>query len=384
MATINKYYVVPLLFLISFITACSDTSEEVTIQQPTLTTINAQQLTEVDHYSLQREYVGLVRAGQQSSLGFELSGKISRLFVDIGDTVKEGDKIISLDTQLLKTSAQQLIAQQAEVTAQLELVNANLKRQIALKKKGFSADAEIDNLKSQRNALQANGRQLKAGLDANRLQQQKSTIYAPYSGIISERFVSKGDVVNIATPTLTLLAKNGQEAHIGIPAKQLKRIKQAISMQTDKQQWLLRIGDQQLLATLLNPGAQVDLKSRTIKFRFALPDNSDVINGELAYLQLDEKHQQPGYWVPLTAMTDGLRGTWNIYVVNSTDKNQHIIERRTVQVLYANGELAYISGAINNGEQLVSNGLHRLVPGQQVALANDETLNIANTDVEGQ
>lgn len=383
MATINKYYPLPLIFLISLIAGCSDISSETnTKQQTTLTTVNAQLLTKVDHYSVQREYVGLVKAGQQSNLGFELSGKIAQLFVDVGDRVKAGDAIITLDTQLLKTSAQQLKAQQEEVTAQLELVTANLKRQQALKKKGFSADAEIDNLKSQRNALKANGRQLKAGLNANLLQQQKSTIYAAYDGIISERFVSKGDVVNVASPTLTLLAKNGQEAHIGIPAKQLTRFKQAISAQKKQQLWSLRIGEQHLVGTLLNPGAQVELKSRTIKFRFALPDNIDVINGELAYLQIDEKHQQPGYWVPLTALTDGLRGTWNIYVLNLTNEKQHIVERRTVQVLYANAEQAYISGAINSGEKLISNGLHRLVPGQQVVLTSNEKLNIANIEVK--
>lgn len=384
----NQYYLIPLLILVSLITSCNEPSEVVNIKpQPALTIVNAQTLEQVDHYSVQREYVGLVRAGQQSNLGFELSGKISKLFVDVGDTVKEGDPLIALDTQLLKTSARQLIAQQAEVTAQLELVNTNLKRQQALKKKGFSADAEIDNLKSQRNAFKANGRQLKAAHDANGLQQQKSTIYAPYSGIISERFVSKGDVLNIASPTFTLLAQRGREAHIGIPAKQLKRIKKAI---INQQQWPIRIGEQQVVATLLNPGAQVDLKSRTIKFRFALPDNADVINGELAYLQIEEKHPQVGFWVPLTSMTDGLRGTWNVYVLTTQADNQHIVERRTIQVLYANGQQAYIHGAMSNGEVLVSNGLHRLVPGQQVAVAsklpikavNQQALNIATTTTE--
>ncbi|MEH6451428.1 MAG: efflux RND transporter periplasmic adaptor subunit [Psychromonas sp.] len=383
MPAINKYYSIPLLLLISLISGCnSDSTEVVLEQQKAIATVNAQALEQVEHYSEQREYVGLVRAGQQSNLGFELSGKIDNLFVDVGDTVKEGDPLIALDTQLLETSAQQLIAQQAEVAAQLSLVNANLKRQQALKQKGFSADTEIDSLNSQRNVLQANDSQLKAGLDENRLKQQKSTIYAPYSGVISERFISKGDVLNVSTPTFTLLANNGREAHIGIPAKQLKRIKKIVADQEDKQQWQLRIGEQLVTASLLNPGAQVDLKSRTVKLRFALPDNMDVINGELAYLKIEEKHHQSGYWVPLSAMTDGLRGTWNIYVLNTESPNQNIVERRTVQVLFANGQQAYVTGAITNGEQLVSNGLHRLVPGQQVAVAGSTELDIVNTDIE--
>jgi RND family efflux transporter MFP subunit len=383
MSEITKYYSIQLFFLVSLISGCNTASKDASaVEKPFITSVNAQVINQDDHFTVQREYVGLVRAGQQSNLGFELSGKIAQLFVDVGDTVKEGDPLITLDTQLLITSAQQLIAQQAEVEAQLALVNANLKRQQALKTKGFSAEAEIDSLRSQRNALKANRRQLQAATDANNLRQEKSTIYAPYAGIISERFISKGDVLNVASPTFTLLAKSGQEAHIGIPAKQLKRIKQEILEQKKQQQWLLRIGEQQVVAKLLNPGAQVDLKSRTIKLRFALPDNSNVINGELAYLQINENHLQTGYWVPLAAITDGLRGVWNVYVLNTQSDNQHIVERRTVQVLYANGQQAYVSGAIRDGEYLVSNGLHRLVPGQQVALATNETINIRAIDLE--
>lgn len=377
MQWITNYYTVQLLFLISLISGCNGVAEEGgEIKKPLVSLVNAQALYQADHYTIEREYVGLVSAAQQASLGFELSGKIAQIYVDVGDTVQEGDALIRLDTQLLKTTAQQLFAQQAQVEAQLVLINANLKRQQALKKKGFSADAEIDGLKSQRNALKANGRQLQAASDANSLQQHKSTIYAPYDGIISARFVSKGDVLNVANPTFTLLAKSGLEAHIGVPAKQLKRIKQENLLNSNQQLWQLRIGEQLVVAQLLNPGAQVDLQSRTVKLRFSLPDDLDVINGELSYLQIEENHVQEGYWVPLTAMTDGLRGVWNVYILTPQLDNQHIVERRSVEVLYADGSQAYVRGAISEGEQLISNGLHRIVPGQQVALTTNDAVTL--------
>lgn len=42
------------------------------------------------------------------------------------------------------------------------------------------------------------------------------------------------------------------------------------------------------------------------------------------------------------------------------------VERRSVQVLFANNQQAYVSGAIEDGEQVIASGLHRLVPGQTV------------------
>lgn len=328
--------------------------------------VNSVTLEAQDSYQVQREYVGTIQAGQQAKLGFELSGKIAQLLVDVGDTVKLGDPMVILDTQLLNTEADQLKAQQAQITAQLDLVEANLKRQRSLKKKGFSAESEIDTLNSQRNVLRANYRQLNASLAANQLQQQKSTIYAPYKGTVSARHISKGDVVSMGSPTLTLLATTQQEAHIGLPAKQLSKLKQQNHEHSNA--WSVRVGQLRYPVTLLNPGARVDVNSRTVQLRFALPDSAQVIDGELAYLAFQDKHLAAGYWIPLSALTDGIRGVWNVFALNPDDSS-YTVERRSVQVLFANNDQAFIKGAVEPGEKIVANGLHRLVPGQTVSLA---------------
>ncbi|MGF1687447.1 efflux RND transporter periplasmic adaptor subunit [Photobacterium japonica] len=330
--------------------------------------VNTFTLQATDHYTVAREYVGMVQAGQQANLGVELGGKVAKLWVDVGDTVTTGDPLITLDTQMLHTQVDELTARQAQITAQLELIEANLTRQRALKTKGFSAESEMDALRSQRNALKASFRQLTANLNANQLQQQKSTVYAPYDGIVSDRYVSTGDVINTGSPTLTLLASSRKEAHIGIPAKQLPKL----AAITD---WTLRIGAVTYPASLLNPGANIERGSRTVKLRFALPGDAKVINGELAYLQFQDRHNTAGYWIPLSAMTDGLRGVWNVFalrenptdVSNSNSNKTFTVERRSIQVLHANNDHAYVEGAISPNEKIIADGLHRLVPGQTVS-----------------
>ncbi|MCW8329837.1 efflux RND transporter periplasmic adaptor subunit [Photobacterium sp. SDRW27] len=356
----TKFTTSSLLIALALLSGCNSSSSKINQEHEAqqILRVNTVTLSPSDHYLVKREYVGTVQAGQQANLGLELGGKVAQILVDVGDTVKAGDPLIVLDTQLLQTQADELNARKAQIIAQLELVEANLKRQNALKAKGFSAESELDNLNSQRNALRANFRQLTASANANQLQQQKSTVFAPYGGTISARYVSKGDVVNIGAPTLTLLASTNKEAHIGLPARQLPKMSQ-------QQNWTLRIGNKSYKATLLNPGVRVDRDSRTVKLRFGLPETTSVIDGELAYLQFDDIHEKPGYWIPLSALTDGLRGVWNVFALN--DSNQDLrVERRSIQVLYANNDHAYVTGAISNGERLVADGLHRLVPGQTV------------------
>ncbi|OED84576.1 MULTISPECIES: efflux RND transporter periplasmic adaptor subunit [Vibrio] len=336
-----------------------DSTSETASSVQTILTVETMALALSSSYAVQREYVGVVKAGQQANLGFELAGKVNEILVDVGDTVTTGQPLIRLDTQLLETESSQLKAQAEEVKAQLSLVAANLKRQRSLKAKGFSAEAEIDSLTSEQRVLQANLLRIDASVKGNQLKLVKSTVRAPYSGTIATRFVSLGDVVNVGNPTLTLLASEGKEAFIGIPAHQMKKV-------TSLSAPSIRVGRDEFAVSLLNPGAMVDTQSRSVGLRYLFPEQSAVLEGQLAYLKFDEQIDDQGYWVPLTGLIDGLRGVWNIFVIGEDNK----VERRSVQVLFANNQQAYVSGAIEDGEQVIASGLHRLVPGQTVKPAS--------------
>ncbi|MBY6196024.1 efflux RND transporter periplasmic adaptor subunit [Vibrio hangzhouensis] len=339
------------------LTGCKESRlDEASVTKPL--TVSTTEINLSPYYTVKREYVGTVKAGQQANLGFELAGKIESLLVDVGDQVAKGTPLIQLDTDLLVTEANQLRAQTNEVKAQLKLVDANLQRQQSLKTKGFSADAEIDALTSEKGVLQANLLRLKAALNANKLRQDKSTLVAPYAGVIAKRHVSLGDVVNVGTPTLELLASEGKEAFIGIPAHQLSRVTHLKAPQ-------VRVADHRYAVKLLNPGAMVDTQSRSVGLRYRFPEEAQLLEGQLAYLAFDEQVNESGYWVPLTALIDGLRGVWNVYIIDTNN----IVERRTVNVLYADSQRAFVNGAIQDGESIISSGLHRVVPGQNVLVA---------------
>lgn len=318
-------------------------------------TVEAAILEQSPSYSIKREYVGVVTSGQKAKLGFELGGKVAEIYVDLGDEVESGTPLIRLDTQLLKTEENQLKAQKRELNSQLKLVTTNLERQNSLKAKGFSAEAEIDALNSEKGVLLSSLQGVDAAIAANQLRQNKSIIRAPYSGTIAHRHVSLGDVVSIGAPTMTLLADKGKEAFIGIPAKQLDKVAQVNAP-------FIRVGGESYDVSLLKSGAMVDTHSRTVGLRYLLPDDVNALEGQLAYLDFEEEHLEQGFWVPIASLTDGMRGVWNVYVINDAKR----IESRAIQVLFADHNRAFVKGGLCSGEKVVASGLHRIVPGQQV------------------
>jgi multidrug efflux pump subunit AcrA (membrane-fusion protein) len=116
--------------------------------------------------------------------------------------------------------------------------------------------------------------------------------------------------------------------------------------------------------------------SRTVDALFDPVDTGHALRpGELVRLTLTEAIAEPGFWLPLTALSTGERGLWQALVAVPTDADDtagagvdagHRLEPRPVQVLELRDDHAYVSGPIAAGERVVTAGLQRVVAGQLV------------------
>lgn len=317
-------------------------------------------------YQSEQVFTGTIRAGNTTGVGFELSGKLSELNVDSGANVRQGQVLAKLDTRLLEAERQEIQASLAQTQADVDLATSTLKRNLELKKSGYVSEQLLDETQTQLASLEAAKKRLLASQHANQLKLDKSHLLAPFDGIISQRQHNLGEVVAAGSPVFTLVGNMNTEAYIGVPV--------AIANQfSTGQNVKVSVHNQPFTAKIAGMSAEVNPISRTVQLRISLPEHAKVINGEIAYLHQQQTVEQAGYWVPISALIDGIRGRWNIYVAaqNSTTKasdiTQRHIERRDVDILYTTQDMAYIQGAIKGDEHYVTQGLHKLVVGQAVS-----------------
>jgi len=115
-----------------------------------------------------------------------------------------------------------------------------------------------------------------------------------------------------------------------------------------------------------------DAVTRTVDAIFELESAQGVVPGDLARLTLERRVERPGFWLPLGSLAEGDRGVWTNYVAvplpaaEAAGEATHVIEARTVEVLHEREDRVYVRGAIDSGERVVVEGLHRVVPGQTV------------------
>lgn len=346
------------VFALVTLSACQ---KEITEHATTtvLPTVTSQALILTPSYQHEQTFTGTIRAGNTTGVGFELAGKLNELQADSGIKVKQGQILAILDTRLLEAERQEIQASLAQTQADVDLATSTLKRNQELKKSGYVSEQLLDENRSQLNSLAAAKNRLLASQHANQLKLDKSILVAPFDGTISQKLHNLGEVVTAGSPIFTLVGNINPEAYIGVPVALAEQFHAGQQVQVSVQ-------DQTFTAEIAGISAEVNPVSRTLQLRISLPQDARVINGEIAYLHQLQQIEQAGYWVPISALTDGIRGLWNLYVI-ANDEQQSIIERRDMEILYTTQNMAYIQGAIQPNEIYVSQGLHKLVVGQAVS-----------------
>ena len=320
-------------------------------------------ITPVENYQITRQYIGEIASKQSTGLSFEFGGKVESLHVDNGDQVQQGQSLATLNTNLLELKKAEIEAEINQTQAQLNLNQANLKRLSALDKKGFASEQSLDELNTEKTVLTASITKLKSVLASVEYQLSQSKIIAPFNGTITKRFFNIGELAPAGSPVYQLIKSNDEQINLGIPSKLANSLKLNQTLQ-------LELNNQQIEATILAIGQQINPQNRTVNIRLLPEQNIAFFNGQLAKVNINETLEQVGFWLPLSALTDGIRGQWNIFTVIGTEQPDLFeIHKHTVNVLYSNKQQAFVTGLPAQPQQIIASGLQRLVAGQLVRKA---------------
>lgn len=153
---------------------------------------------------------GTVNALKTVLVGTQVSGVISKIFVDYNDVVKAGQVIALLDTRTLQVSLDVATANLSKAQTQLTQIKGEYERNLILIEKQLITQSDFDiqlsNYKVAQNTVQtAAGELSRAKINLN-----LATITAPISGIIISRNVDVGQTVaaSFSTPTLFTIAND--------------------------------------------------------------------------------------------------------------------------------------------------------------------------------
>jgi len=140
----------------------------------------------------------------------QISGIISKLFVDWNSPVKEGQVLVQLDPSTYQATVLQAEGQLANAKANYQLTLVGTARTRELFKKNLVAQSDLDTAEAQLLQADAQVKIQTASLDVAKVNLARCTIYSPIDGVVISRQVDVGNTVaaSLCAPTLFMIAND--------------------------------------------------------------------------------------------------------------------------------------------------------------------------------
>lgn len=356
---------------VALLSGCADDAAGTDVTQERVLQVGVAPVTAVGTYSIDRTYVGQVEAKRRSQVGFDLPGTLVRALVDEGDRVASGQTLARLDTYRLVARRRELDAALIQAETSRDLALSTLERIRRAAERNAVSAQDVDEAQQRSASADAALERIKAQTELLDVDLTKSTLRSPYPAIVSARLLDEGQVLASGTPVFELVESASPRVRIGV-GPDVARGLQSAEDQT------LQIGDQTYEGRLLQVLPEQDARTRTVDLLFELDTSlGDLKVGEAATLRSAREVTADGYWLPISALTESLRGLWSCYVAAPLDEPgeaSHVLEKRQLEALEIDSEprsgepRAFVRGALEDGELVVTGGLQRLTNGQRVRI----------------
>lgn len=186
-----------LLAFMGVMTGCGDKPEKQPLHSVVLASPSAIGADTRNSYS------GVVQEAHEIALGFKTPGELVRVVVKEGQYVRQGQLIATLDDADYKLGVE-------AAKVQYEQMKKETERLEKLHNARSLSDNDYDKAVS-------GLRQLKVQLQANRNKLDYTRLYAPVDGCVKSVNFSRGEMVDVGTPVITLLDLNGLEVELNVP-----------------------------------------------------------------------------------------------------------------------------------------------------------------------
>ncbi|MBV6621804.1 MAG: efflux RND transporter periplasmic adaptor subunit [Rivularia sp. (in: Bacteria)] len=352
------------------------------------------------------EYIARLESRRSVTLQPQTQGRITKIFVNSGDSVQPGNPIIQIDSrqqqaavnsqdaaaQAARSELQNAIATLKSLQAQRlsNVADVNLNQQEYERYTSLAAQGAVSQqtrqqyvnrlatAKAKLNAIDAQIQAQQASIDraekalkqaqANTRQQQVQlqyyTVSAPIAGKVGDLLVKLGDVVNTSSQLTTITQNNPLQVEISVPQERAAELRKGMPVELVDNQGKI-LGRSQVF--FISPNVNQNTQSILIK---ALFDNQNNQLRADEYVRARVIWQRrPGVLIPATAVVR-LAGETFVYVAKKPDSSlenpDFIAKQKRVKLGNIRGNNYQVLEGLMQGERIIVSGILNLRDGAPI------------------
>ena len=320
-------------------------------------------LTSVRVQSLQRgaatDYSLLpadIRPWRQATVAAEIPGTLETVPVREGQTVRAGQVLATIDLRSLK---QRLKEAEAVATQR----QTYFERAVKLRERQAITEVQFLDAITARDVAEAQ-------LSSARLEVEKATIKAPWSGVVAHKHVEQGDYAQPGQPLFQLLDVRRLKVRAPAPSKDVPVLELGATAQVTVETYPGEVFE----GEIVHLAAALDATARTLDVDVAVDSQDGRLRpGMYAQVRLQRRHWEDALLLPLNALVDLGDGQQAVYLFQSEAKDaathRGVVQRRVPTLGPVLGHNVVVTAGLEVGDQVLIEGQHQVADGQAVRLA---------------
>lgn len=311
-------------------------------------------------------FVALVRQARRADLSFENGGKLAGVMVDVGDTVRRGQVLATLDPEPAHLQVLQAEAQVRSTAGQLQERRDQLRQQQAMHADGATSKLTLDAAQLAVTMAGAAHSSANAALQLASRAQRQGVLRAPYAGRIKARLAEPGALAASGQAVLQIEGDSHPQVVADLPAAllpaSLKPGAVVVARGADQATAGSDAADA-IKLTLRSLADHIDAGG-TVQAIFDLqPGQTPRRSGEALSIAIASGAPQIAT-LPLTAVAQSTKaGTGHVFVYHRTG---NVLERRAVVLGRQRGDSIDVTQGLRPGEEVAGAGTAFLIDRQRV------------------
>jgi multidrug efflux system membrane fusion protein len=309
--------------------------------------------------------IGTVAAYNSTAVKAQVGGVITAVHFREGQHVKAGDLLFSIDSRPYANAVKQAEGILARDSAQLKNAIKEADRSKVLLQRALISQEDYDSSQANAEALKGLVQADRAGLANARLNLEYCSITAPGDGITGQRLVDPGNVLKANDAALVVINQiRPIYVNFSVPQQNLPEIREHLAQAKLPVRALIsglsepEEGDLTLIDNAVDPA------TGTVLLKGTFPNRDERLwPGLFVNVVLTLAQRENALVVPSRAVQTGQQGTY-VYVV----KPDQTVELKLVKVAFTLDDQAVVEQGVEPGEQVVTDGQLRLVPGAKVEI----------------
>lgn len=339
-------------------------------------------------------FTGSAKAKEEANLSFKVAGTVNNLEVVVGDVIRRGQFIASLEptdyeVSLQQAEAQEQASQASEQSAETQIkssqanyiaARSSYMRITQLYENNSVSLNEFEQAKANYEAAKANYEAAQAQFNAAQFnttasigqkqsaknQVSYTRLVAPFSGVVSQQFVEENELVASGNPIITLSSLGKPEVEVGVPEILISKVREGMNTTVT----FSSFPDQQFEARVIevgySPGSgstypvTVDLSTSDDAIRPGMPAN---VTFEFD-LPVEDSNK---IIVPTSAVGEDVQGRF-VYKLRKSEGVSAFVQRQEIEIGRIRNEGIEVISGLNEGDVIAAAGLNILQDGDEVRM----------------